>query len=399
MNQKNIVKDDNVINIGLSIIGLSKDTGGIYQHSISLIETLLKLKNITLIIFYSDKDLNNEWFFDVQNVRTVFIPKLKFKKSVIRNISLLLKGIFGLDYRIKNYFKEYLAIDNFGCEMIFHTNWNAPIIVSTTPAISSIHDCAPYTMPFALMSLKSRIAMHVMLKMILNKSNHLISESKQGKKEINKFYNIANDKITIINNTPSSYIKRSIHASNVYSKYGINKGYFFLPGRWGGYKNTKIVLDCFEELYKVEKSISIVLSGMKDDERERCDFYIKNFSSRSKIHNIGFVDDNEMPSLYQGSIILLFPTLLGPSSLPVYESMKLGKSVIVPNIPEYPDLVKDSGIIVDPNSAKEIFNAMLYVIKNKDSIKIMGKKGKKIIESIEAIPKEKILDEIIQKLK
>jgi len=364
-----------------------------------MIESLLKLKNITLIIFYSDKDINNEWFFDVPNVRTIFISKLKFKKSIIRNLSLLLMGIFGLDYGVKKYFKEYLVIDKFECEMIFHTNWNSPIIVSKTPAISSIHDCAPYTMPYGLMSIKSRIAMHIMLKMILKKSKHLISESIQGKKEIIKFYNIFEGKITVINNTPSSSLKYNSKASEVHSKFGIKSGYFFLPGRWGGYKNTEMVLDCFEELYKIDSSISIVLSGMKDDERQRCDLYIKNFNSQSKIHNIGFVSDNEMSSLYQGSIVLLFPTLLGPSSLPVYESMKLGKAVIVPNIPEYPDLVKDSGIVVDPSSAREILNAMLYIIKNKEPVKIMGEKGKKIIESLEVKSKESILNEIINRLK
>jgi len=389
------------MNIGLSVIGLKKDTGGIYQHSISLIESLLKLKNINLVIFYSDNSLNDEWFFYVDNVENVFVPKLTHEQSIMRRLVLIMKGMFGLSYGVNKYFKEYLIVDKYNCEVIFHTNWNSPILISNTPAVSSIHDCAPYTMPYNLMDIKSRLSMHIMLKMILKKSRHIISESLQGKGEITKFYGVVENKISVINNTPGSYIRDDedpVEISAVLNKYNISKGYFFLPGRWDGYKNTKRVLDCFEKLYHIDDSVSIVLSGMKEEERKELDLYIQNFNSKSNIYNIGFVDNSEMSSLFQGSVALLFPTLLGPSSLPVYESMKLGRAVIVSNIPEYPNLVKDSGIVVDPYSNEEIYNAMLYVIRNRNSVIEMGKKGKEIIELIEIIQKEDVLSDIISSI-
>ncbi|MDP3014189.1 MAG: glycosyltransferase family 4 protein, partial [Candidatus Subteraquimicrobiales bacterium] len=64
------------------------------------------------------------------------------------------------------------------------------------------------------------------------------------------------------------------------------------------------------------------------------------------------------------------------------EAMAAGKPVIGTQSGGILELVKhkETGLLVNPKSAKEIADAAIYLLKNEKLLKSMGEKGKKLIE-------------------
>lgn len=74
------------------------------------------------------------------------------------------------------------------------------------------------------------------------------------------------------------------------------------------------------------------------------------------------------PSYWENSlnaIALIFPTLLGPTSIPIYEAFSTGTPVITSKLSGYPSLVKNAAILVNPYQIKSIANSIDKIFNDK----------------------------------
>lgn len=98
----------------------------------------------------------------------------------------------------------------------------------------------------------------------------------------------------------------------------------------------------------------------------------------------GFVDRKELKKIFKESVaglVVLHPTPSYMEAYPVkmFEYMSAGIAVIASNFPLYKTLLGDAGMTVEPSDVMKIKEAIVAIVKNKESTKKMGKKGKEMI--------------------
>jgi glycosyltransferase involved in cell wall biosynthesis len=83
-----------------------------------------------------------------------------------------------------------------------------------------------------------------------------------------------------------------------------------------------------------------------------------------RVHLMGFVPDEKLPALYSGAIAQLCPSLYEGFGLPALEAMAAGTVPIASNCSSLPEVVGNTGILVDPNDTDAIATAIVRIVND-----------------------------------
>ena len=385
--------------IGLSLLGIHREMGGNFQYAMNMLRSLADVINgNSLVIFYDNPDLIGESDFQFPNVKFIYIHHTADHIAVFRK---LIRFIYGMGLNVGTAFVQgrYAELDQHECEVIFHPYWGTGAFVIHTPSIVAVHDCAPKESP-EIMPFWARLKLSLLIRAIVHHANAILADSEHGRNLLVTYYKISPRRVVVLPFRPPSYLinESQDRITDVMHKYNIKPGYFFLPGRWGNYKNTERVLAALNMALSNGLDQHLVLVGLKDHDVILAQREIAHVGLTNRVHVFGFVPDKDMASLYLGATALIFPTLLGPTSIPVYEAMALGCPVIVSNISGYPEQVGDAGILVDPYNIEEIANAMIKVARDESFRESMRRKGQDRIQDLIKMDYGKILTDLAYKI-
>lgn len=87
---------------------------------------------------------------------------------------------------------------------------------------------------------------------------------------------------------------------------------------------------------------------------------------RQRIVTTGYVDDADLPALYAGALAFVYVPLLEGFGLPPLEAMRCGTPVIVSNTSSLPEVVGDAGVLLAPDDADGLCQAMLDLYRRPD---------------------------------
>ena len=87
--------------------------------------------------------------------------------------------------------------------------------------------------------------------------------------------------------------------------------------------------------------------------------------SMRNVHFTGYVEEEDLPALYNGASLFVFPSLYEGFGLPVLEAMACGTPVITSNTSSLPEVAGDAAILVDPENVEAIVEAMRRVLADR----------------------------------
>ena len=237
--------------------------------------------------------------------------------------------------------------------------------------VVTIHDLIPYLMPetvgkgYLLKFLEE-------LPKIIKLSDGIITVSEWSKKDIAKFFPNTEDKIFV---TPLAADKKykplnKEHCREFLKKtYGINKPFILYIGGFSPRKNVKSLILAFSSIFNsLNKEYELVIVGANKDDSTYLNILGQNVDIGENIIFTGFVPENHLPILYNGSDVFAYPSLYEGFGLPPLEAMSCGTPVISSNISSIPEVVEDAGVLINPFNIDELKNALVSVLNN-DSLK------------------------------
>ncbi len=213
----------------------------------------------------------------------------------------------------------------------------------------------------------------------IKKADAVIAISENTRREISKYYNIPEKNIPIVNpsvdhNDYKPQSKDKI--ARVKRKYGIDRPYIFSVGTIEPRKNLIGILNAFEQLpSKIKEKYSLVLVGGKgwlDDDIEK---KYQDLARKYSVIKTGYVDDADLPALYSGAEVFVFPSFYEGFGMPPLEAMACGTPVITSNNSSLPEVVGNAGIKIDAEDKDQLTHAIIRVLSDKKLSAQMSKKG------------------------
>ncbi|MGB9880037.1 MAG: glycosyltransferase family 4 protein, partial [Anaerolineae bacterium] len=78
----------------------------------------------------------------------------------------------------------------------------------------------------------------------------------------------------------------------------------------------------------------------------------------------GYVPDEDLPALYSGADLFVFPSLYEGFGLPPLEAMACGTPVVCSKASSLPEVVGDAALMVDPYDVEALAEAMHRVLSD-----------------------------------
>ena len=264
----------------------------------------------------------------------------------------------------------------------------APIFFSC-PYITTIHDLLFLSTP-DYTGWKYKLyneTFKIFGKTVSKKAKAIITDSEYSKKDIIKIFCVPEEKIHVIPlGISKEYkpIKEKNSIENIKKTYGIIGRYIFYVGNFKPHKNVKRLIEAFAEatphltptLQGGESvGVKLVLGGKKDKFVPLLEEQVNNLGIGDRVIFTDFIKDEDLPDLYSGAELFIYPSLYEGFGLPLLEAMACGIPVICSNTTSLPEVVGDSGIFINPEDVKNISSAIISLLKADKLREDLRKKG------------------------
>lgn len=204
----------------------------------------------------------------------------------------------------------------------------------------------------------------------------IISVSQNTKSDLIKLYKVKEDKIHVIYEGYDQNQKSKIKNQNDNSKLKIDHKYIFFVGRLEERKNVINIIRAFEilkEQYKIPHKL--VLGGKPGFGYEKIKNEIANVNCAEDIIELGFVSEEEKWNFLKNADVFVFPSLYEGFGLPVIEAQIVGTPVVTSNVSSIPEVANSSAMLIDPNNAEEMADAIYKIISDEKTKQDLIQKG------------------------
>lgn len=250
--------------------------------------------------------------------------------------------------------------------------YGAPIGVNTR-LVLTIHD-AYFSPPSRSMgyfrSFSTYFYYQVMMLYGIIKASHIITVSSFTREKIFRQCRLLNryqNKITFIHNGVGKEFATAKGQHREYpllNKYGIQR-YFLYLGALTNHKNIFGLLAGYGVLYRqLPDCPPLVVAGKPHKNMADLSALIDAEKITDKVVFLGFVPNEELPGLFRGADVFVFPSLHEGFGIPVLEAMACGTPVITSNTTALPEVAGDAALLVDPSKPEEIGQAMLTLCQD-----------------------------------
>jgi glycosyltransferase involved in cell wall biosynthesis len=226
------------------------------------------------------------------------------------------------------------------------------------PGIVTIHDLIFKHYPEQY-SLIDRQVYDFKFRYACRHADHIIAISESTKQDIMSFYDIPEDKITVIYQSCHERFnqersQKTIEA--VLHKYDLPADYFLFVGSLIPRKNLLGIVQALERL-PADLQLPLVIVGQGGHYKNKVVQYAK---ARGLSHLLRFIqpDFTDMPALYQQADVFLYPSLYEGFGIPILEALFSETPVITSSVSSLPEAAGDGALLVDPHSPEAIARAM-----------------------------------------
>jgi glycosyltransferase involved in cell wall biosynthesis len=204
----------------------------------------------------------------------------------------------------------------------------------------------------------------------------LIADSEIGKEDILTYYGqygVKSDRVVVLPFLPAHYLPQYVappECSAVLARYGVVGPYLFYPAQFWPHKNHVRIVEAVGLLKQRQNlAIQVVFSGshageVREQVFERTKETARRYQIEPQIHWLGYVPETEIAAFFAGAQALIMPTFFGPTNIPPLEAWSLGCPVITSDIRGIREQMGDAALLVNPHSVESIADAILRVWGN-----------------------------------
>lgn len=225
----------------------------------------------------------------------------------------------------------------------------------------------------------------------------IFSDSEAGKQELIKHLNLDANRIMVLPIFPGKVINLEVgkeKQKSTLANFGLtHQNYFFYPAQFWEHKNHLNLVKAFKIFSLKHTNIKLVFTGSDKGNLPKIKALVKKENLEALVTYLGFVDLDEINTLYKNAIALVMPTFLGPTNMPPMEARSLGCPVLCSDFKGHREQLGEAALYFNPESIEEISNALIDIMDDNTREQLLEKakiadensifNGEKAIEILE----------------
>jgi len=336
-------------NVIVNAIPLRGHMNGIGRYVKSLFNELVRRSDLDIEFFYG----------------TYFSKKLQNDDAINPSIIRTIKKIPFYYWLRECYMSSVIKSKTKNKKYIYH-NPNFISYKMDACIVTNVHDISFIKYPkYHPKKRVEFLTKHI--KQSMDVSDFIITDSNFIKEEIVEYFKIDSERVVSIPLGVGNNFKK-INDNECKLKllnYGlVNKKYFLSVSTLEPRKNIISAIKAYDKLpNKIQKEYPFVIVGAEGWLNSEFYTLIKSLVSKKKIILLGHIKDEDLPFLYSGAKLFIYPSIYEGFGLPILEAFASGVPV-TSNRSSIGEIVGKSALIVNPLDIEEIYNGFLNIIYN-----------------------------------
>lgn len=210
----------------------------------------------------------------------------------------------------------------------------------------------------------------------VDKSNIIFTLSENSRNDIIRFLEVSPEKIKVIHLDSPSWFNENKHIGTKITNKKLEKSeYLFYPANTWPHKNHLRLLEAFNRIKSKITNINLLFSGYPHQADKIIHEFINKHQLKTRVHFLGYVRREEIPSIYHNALGLVFPSLFEGFGIPIIEAFRSGCPVLCANNSSLTEVGGDAVLYFDGLSISEISNSILRFVSDPNLRKQLIKKG------------------------
>jgi len=241
------------------------------------------------------------------------------------------------------------------------------------PTVLTMYDLIPLLFPQHVSS-TARLLFRWMTALALHAASQVIVISQATRRDLLTSYHLPPQKVTTIPLAADSafHPQPAAEVERVRRKYGFPENYLLYLGINKPHKNLVRLIEAWS---LVIGRWSLVIAGREDPRYPQARLKAAELGLQDRVIFLGEVLEADLPALYSGATLFVFPSLYEGFGLPVLEAMACGTPVVCSNTSSLPEIVGEAALTFDPLDVTEIAAKIEEVLHNEALREEMREKG------------------------
>jgi len=261
-------------------------------------------------------------------------------------------------------------------------------ILNRTKIMVTIHDMTPERYPQAVFpNKKLRFFWKLKEFLAIRQAHRILTVSEYSKREILKFSNVSESRISVISEAPNSVFKRLPHDAEMIRTLQLfqidpSERFLIYVGGISPHKNLRTLVEAYFQLTydPLFFDVKLVLVGDYQHDSFYSDhptlqLLINKHQLEKKVIFTGFVEDKDLAYLYNAASLLVFPSLQEGFGLPAVEAMACGTPVAASNAGSLPEILGDVGKFFNPHSPEQMVDLIKIILSDDNMREQMSRRG------------------------
>lgn len=267
------------------------------------------------------------------------------------------------------FINEYLPFDCYAnyektIDLYHSTDYKVPKLKHKA-VVATLHDAIPFKEVVHANSKFRHLKNHLLKKVAAN-ANHVITISNAMREDIHHYFNIPQEKISVVHHGINLEWRTPIkNSAEVLKKYQLEKPFLLVVGTISPKKNCLRIMQAFSQLPEtLQKEVQLLVVGKKGWECDKEIATLNQMQAAGQAKWLEYVSFEELRSLYQSSLALIFPSLNEGFGLPIIEAFASNTPVLTSNIGATAEIAGNAGLLIDPLNIDEIIQGMRDLIED-----------------------------------
>lgn len=210
------------------------------------------------------------------------------------------------------------------------------------------------------------------------RATRVIAISRATRDDLVRFERMRPERLSVVHHGRAPWFRPVEDAEQVEAvraRYGLDRPFFLFVGTLQPRKNLERLLAAFDRVAEGRPDLLLALVGAGGWQPDRLEQALSGVRARDRVRPLGYVPDDDLPSLLSGSLGLAFPSLYEGFGLPALEAMSCGTPVLTSSTSSLPEVVGDAGLLVDPLDVDAITHGLARLADDAGLRHDLGRRG------------------------
>lgn len=259
---------------------------------------------------------------------------------------------------------------------VFHAPYYITAYRMPCRHVVTIYDVISAHYPEYLPSPAMRLIFGVTTRLALRTADHILTLSEVSRQDLVDLYHVDENRISVTPLAAGAQFRPADPSitDELRRRLGLPDHYVLYVGINKPHKNLSRLVEAWARVTQYEVRNTLVLAGHQDPRypqtRERAAAL-----GLDSVMFLGEAVEKDLPALYTGAELFVFPSLYEGFGLPVVEAMACGTPVACSNVSSLPEVAGDAALLFDPHVPESIAAAIRQALQDEDLQERLRRRG------------------------